>query len=46
MKAANAAARDICIARFEAFGCAGQAARIDPLPLAAMAQRHLDIQLH
>ena len=39
-KAATAAARGICTARFEAFGCAGQAARITVLPLAAMAQRH------
>ena len=27
-------------ARFEAFGCAGQAARIAPLPLEKMAQRY------
>jgi fructose-bisphosphate aldolase class II len=42
MKAATVAARDICIARFEAFGCAGHAARIQPLLLAKMAQRYLD----
>jgi fructose-bisphosphate aldolase class II len=41
MKAATAAARDICIARFEAFGCAGHASRIRPLPLAAMATRYV-----
>ena len=40
LKAATAAARDICVQRFEAFGCAGHAARIDPLPLAAMASRY------
>jgi fructose-bisphosphate aldolase class II len=40
MKAATAAARDICRARFEAFGCAGQAATIKVLPLAAMAARY------
>ncbi len=40
LKAATAAARDICRARFEAFGCAGQASRIQPLPLAALAQRY------
>ncbi len=40
MKAATAAARDICHARFEAFGCAGQGSRIKVLPLAAMALRH------
>ncbi|MEK8048846.1 class II fructose-bisphosphate aldolase [Ideonella sp. DXS22W] len=39
-KAATAAARGICMARFEAFGCAGQASRIQVLPLAAMAQRY------
>jgi fructose-bisphosphate aldolase class II len=41
MKAATAAARDICIARFEAFGCAGHASRLRPLPLAAMATRYV-----
>jgi len=40
LKAATAAARDICRARFEAFGCAGQAAKIQPLPLAMLAQRY------
>jgi fructose-bisphosphate aldolase, class II len=41
LKAATAAARDICRARFEAFGCAGQASRIRPLPLAVLAQRYV-----
>jgi fructose-bisphosphate aldolase class II len=40
MKAATAAARDICRARFEAFGCAGRASKIKVLPLAAMATRY------
>jgi fructose-bisphosphate aldolase class II len=40
MKAATAAAREICTARFEAFGCAGHASRIRPLPLAALATRY------
>lgn len=40
LKAATAAARDLCKARFEAFGCAGQAERIKPLPLEAMARRY------
>jgi fructose-bisphosphate aldolase, class II len=40
LKAATAAARDICRARFEAFGCAGQAGKIQPLPLAVLAQRY------
>src|SRR5574343_1423510 len=37
LKAAVAAARDICRQRFEAFGSAGQACRIKPLPLAKIA---------
>jgi fructose-bisphosphate aldolase, class II len=40
LKAATAGAREICKARFEAFGCAGQASRIRPLPLEAMAERY------
>ncbi len=37
---ATVAARDICTARFEAFGCAGQASRIKPMPLHQMAARY------
>ncbi len=37
-KAARDAASDICQARFEAFGTAGNASRIRPLPLDTMAQ--------
>jgi fructose-bisphosphate aldolase class II len=40
LKAATAAAKDICKARFEAFGCAGQASKIKPVPLEKMAQRY------
>jgi fructose-bisphosphate aldolase class II len=40
LKAATAAAKDICKARFTAFGCEGQAARIKPVPLEKMAQRY------
>ena len=40
LAAARKAAKGICQARFEAFGCAGQASRITPLPLAAMVQRY------
>ncbi|MGF6918232.1 class II fructose-bisphosphate aldolase [Paraburkholderia sp. 40] len=40
LKAATAAASAICVERFEAFGCAGQAARIRPLPLDTMASRY------
>ena len=36
LKAAVAAARDICRQRFEAFGSAGQASRIKPVPLEKM----------
>jgi fructose-bisphosphate aldolase class II len=38
--AAKKAARGICKARFEAFGCAGQASRIKPLSMDAMAARY------
>jgi fructose-bisphosphate aldolase, class II len=40
LKAATAAARDLCVARFEAFGCAGQADRIKPVGLDVMAGRY------
>jgi len=39
LAAARQAARAICQARFEAFGCAGQAARIKPVALERMARR-------
>ncbi|WP_298830697.1 class II fructose-bisphosphate aldolase [uncultured Piscinibacter sp.] len=38
LKDATAAARDICIARFQAFGCAGMASRIKPVPLEVQAK--------
>jgi fructose-bisphosphate aldolase, class II len=37
---AQKAAREICVARYVAFGCAGQASKIKPLPLEAMAERY------
>ncbi len=40
LAAARKAARGICKLRFEAFGCAGMAARIKPVPLDAMVQRY------
>jgi fructose-bisphosphate aldolase class II len=40
LKAATAAARGICKTRFEAFGCAGQASRIKPLPLEKLALKY------
>jgi len=39
--AARQAARKICELRFEAFGCAGHAARIKPVPLDDMVRRYL-----
>lgn len=40
LEAARKAARGIVEARYEAFGCAGQAAKIRPLPLSAMVKRY------
>ncbi|MCP5266652.1 MAG: fructose-bisphosphate aldolase class II [Burkholderiaceae bacterium] len=40
LAAARAAAGEICLARFEAFGSAGQAERIRPIALEAMARRY------
>jgi len=40
LTAAKKAARGVCKARFEAFGCAGQADRIEPISLDAMAKRY------
>jgi len=37
---AQQAAKAICKARYEAFGCAGQASKIKPLPLEKMADRY------
>jgi len=39
-KDATVAAREICQARFEAFGCAGQASKIKVMTLESMAQRY------
>jgi fructose-bisphosphate aldolase class II len=41
LKDATAAARDVCIARMQAFGCAGNASRIKPVPLEAEAKRYV-----
>ncbi|PZP59597.1 MAG: fructose-bisphosphate aldolase class II [Azospira oryzae] len=40
LKEAMLAAKEICKARFEAFGTAGQASRIKPIPLDTMAQKY------
>jgi fructose-bisphosphate aldolase class II len=45
MKPAMSALRDLCRARFEAFGTVGQASRIKPMPLAAMARQYASGQL-
>src|SRR5512139_1914098 len=37
---ATAAARGLCTERFVAFGCAGQASRLRPMPLEKMARRY------
>jgi fructose-bisphosphate aldolase class II len=41
MQEAKKAARGVVKARFEAFGCAGHAARMKPVPLEAMVKRYL-----
>ena len=40
-----AAMRDLCRDRFERFGTAGNASKIDVIPLAAMAERYRSGQL-
>ena len=40
LKPAREAAMKICKARFESFGCAGQAAKIKPISLEKMAERY------
>jgi len=38
LKPAREAAKKVCIARFQAFGSAGQASKIKPIPLEKMAE--------
>jgi len=45
LKDATAAAKDICKARFEAFGCAGQAGKIKPLQLDRIADKYAKAEL-
>jgi fructose-bisphosphate aldolase, class II len=40
LKPARAAAKKICLQRYQQFGCAGQAGKIQPLPLTAIAQKY------
>lgn len=44
-KAATAAMKDICKARYEAFGCAGMAAKIKPISLEDMVTRYASGEL-
>ena len=46
LKEATAAAKDICKARFEAFGSAGQAGKIKPISLESMANRYAKGELN
>lgn len=46
LKAATKAMAEICKARYEAFGCAGQASKIKPLSLEAMTKRYQSGELN
>jgi fructose-bisphosphate aldolase class II len=41
LKPAREAAKQICLARYQAFGCVGRASQIKPVPLEKMAERYL-----
>jgi fructose-bisphosphate aldolase class II len=41
LKPAREAAKQICLARYQAFGCVGRASRIKPVPLEKMAERYV-----
>jgi fructose-bisphosphate aldolase class II len=45
LKASTAAMKDICKARYEAFGCAGHASKIKPMSLEAMVDRYTSGEL-
>jgi len=45
LKASTAAMKDICKARYEAFGCAGHASKIKPMSLEAMVSRYASGEL-
>jgi fructose-bisphosphate aldolase class II len=45
LKPARAAAKKICRERYLQFGCEGQAGRIQPLPLTAVAQKYVSGEL-
>ena len=46
LKPAREAAKKICLARYEAFGCAGQASKIKVVPLDKMAERYAKGELN
>ena len=46
LKPAREAAKKICLARYEAFGCAGRASQIKPLSLEKMADRYKNGELN
>src|SRR6185369_16981573 len=46
LKPAREAAKKICLARYEAFGCAGQASKIKAMPLEKMAERYAKGELN
>ena len=46
LKPAREAAKKVCEARFEAFGCADQASKIKPMPLDAMAAKYAKGELN
>ncbi len=46
LKPAREAAKKVCEARFEAFGCAGQASKIKPIPLDVMALHYAEGKLN
>jgi fructose-bisphosphate aldolase class II len=41
LKEATAAAKSVCKARFEAFGCAGRIETIKPISMERMAERYV-----
>ncbi|MBK8319788.1 MAG: fructose-bisphosphate aldolase class II [Betaproteobacteria bacterium] len=46
LKPAREAAKKICLARYEAFGCTGQASKIKVIPLEKMAERYAKGELN
>jgi fructose-bisphosphate aldolase class II len=46
LKASTAAMKEICKARYEAFGCAGMADKINPISLEKMVERYASGELN